>query len=47
MLPGQGKYLRGGKGVNYLQAPRSFPQAPSYLKHSQKDLEGRVPAKKM
>ena len=39
MPPGQGKDL-GGEGVSYFQAPRSFPQAPSYFKHSQKDLEG-------
>ena len=39
-------YARG-EGVNFLQAPISFPQAPSYFKHSQKDVEGGVPAKKM
>ena len=39
--------MSGGEGVNYLQASTSFPQAPSYFKHSQKDVEGEVPAKKM
>ena len=32
--------------VNYLQAPTSFPQAPSYFEHSQKDVEGGGPGKK-
>ena len=43
--PGQGKDIRG-EGGNFLQGPTSFPQAPSYFKHSQKDVEGGVPRKK-
>ena len=38
--------MSGGEGVNFLQAPTSFPQAPSYFKHSQKDVEGGGPGKK-
>ena len=42
MPPSQEKDVRG-EGVNFLQAPTSFPQAPSYFKYSQKDVEGGGP----
>jgi len=32
--------MSGGEGVNYLQAPTSFPQATSYFKHCPKKREG-------
>ena len=38
--------MSGGEWVNFLQAPTSFPQAPSYFEHSKKDVEGGGPGKK-
>ena len=39
--------ISGGRGGELFPGSQIFSQAPSYFEHSQKDLEGGVPAKKI